>query len=67
MALNHDIPMAGHHGKSRTIELVKERYFLHRMSRNIVRYVSECSRFAVSKKPVRKPRGEMVLFYSICA
>ncbi len=27
MALNHDIPMAGHQGESRTIERVKGRHF----------------------------------------
>ena len=40
--LHHDVPIAGHEGKWKTVELVTRNYWWPRITREVGRYVEGC-------------------------
>ena len=53
MKMNHDIPMAGHQGVSRTRARMKEKFAWYQMSSEIEQYVLSCSACSQNKKSGR--------------
>jgi len=62
--LEHDIPLSGHQGISRTKERLKAKYFWYRMSKDVARYVQSCEACNHSKKATRKAKCRMTVFHA---
>ena len=61
LRLCHDIPSSGHQGNQRTKCKVQERYFWHKLSRDVKGYVLGCSVCNRNKSPSRKNKSPLVL------
>ena len=56
----HDIPSAGHQGVDRTKEYMKQKYFWHRMGRDIKQYVAYCQACNTHKAAHRKNKHPQI-------
>jgi len=59
--LHYDIPVAGHRGKWKTIELVMRNYWWPGVTRNIEKYVEECDMCQRMKNRMEVPAGKLKL------
>ncbi|KAL0172764.1 hypothetical protein M9458_033075, partial [Cirrhinus mrigala] len=56
----HGTPGSGHPGSSRTLSLLKSRYWWPSMHQDTIRYVQSCSVCAKSNSPRQLPTGKLV-------
>jgi hypothetical protein len=59
LSLLHDLPLAGHPGRDRTLEKVREKFLWFGMRADVERWVQGCKLCAQSKKGGRMAHGEM--------
>lgn len=57
IAINHDLPSAGHPGRNNTLELVQRHFWWPTVRRDVYRYVASCASCQVNKASTRKPAG----------
>ena len=55
----HDDPLAGHFGYSKTLELIRRRYWWPHMARDIKQYDSTCTTCQMIRPARHKPYGEL--------
>ncbi len=60
LGLVHRVPGSGHPGSQRTLSLLQARYWWPSMSRDVIRYVRECSVCAMSSTPRHLLVGKLV-------
>ena len=58
---HHNIPIAGHGGKWKTVELVTRNYWWPGVTRDIGRYVEECDLYQRMKNKTEKVAGKLKL------
>jgi hypothetical protein len=59
LSLLHDLPLAGHPGRDRTLEKVKEKFLWFGVRSDVERWVQGCKLCAQNKKGGRLAHGEM--------
>jgi len=59
--LHHDIPVAGHRGKWKTMELVMRNYWWPGVTRDVGRYVEKCDMCQRMKNRMEVPAGKLKL------
>ena len=60
MKLNHETPLAGHQGITRTKQKIKTAYFWYRMSKDIQRFITKCHRCNQQKTGSRHNKHPLV-------
>ena len=64
MKSHHDLPLAGHPGRERTLARVKHRYFWYGMTPDITEYVQGCPACNINKTPNRYGRCPMTQYHA---
>ena len=59
--LHHDVPMTGHGGRWKTVELVTRNYWWPGVTRNVGRYVEGCDLCQRMKNRMEEPAGKLKL------
>ena len=59
--LHHDVPMTGHGGRWKTVELVTRNYWWPGVTRNVGRYVEGCDLCQRMKNRIEEPAGKLKL------
>ena len=62
LKLNHDDPLAGHFGVSKTLELLRRKYFWQSMRKDVREYVKTCPICQRTKAKRHLPYGELSSF-----
>jgi transposase InsO family protein len=59
LSIHHDDPLAGHFGRTRTLELVKRKYHWPNIDRDVAEYVQDCQVCQGVTAKRHKPYGEL--------
>jgi transposase InsO family protein len=59
LSIHHDDPLAGHFGRSRTLELIKRKYYWPNLDRDVAEYVKDCQVCQGATARRHKPYGEL--------
>ena len=59
IAINHEIPSAGHPGKDITLELVQRHFWWPTVRQDVAKHVASCVSCQVHKTSSRKPAGQL--------
>ena len=59
--LHHDIPVVGHGGRQKTVELVTRNYWWPGVTRDIGKYVEGCDLYQRMKNRTEEPAGKLKL------
>ena len=62
LRLNHDVPLSGHQGATRTVSRVKRSYVWYGVTADIKRYVSSCEICGKHKRPSRNQCAPLTNF-----
>ena len=61
MQLHHDVPVAGHRGRWKTVELVTRNYWWPGVTRDVGKYVEGCNLYQRMKNRMEEPAGKLKL------
>lgn len=59
LSIHHDDPLAGHFGRTRTLELMKRKYHWPNLDRDVAEYVQDCQICQGTTARRHKPYGEL--------
>ena len=61
MAINHESPLAGHMGFSRTLEWLKEKYWWPTIRSDVENWAKSCEHCQAHKEPPSKDRNKVIM------
>ena len=57
IAMNHDLPSAGHPGRNTTLELLQRHFWWPSVRRDVFKYIATCTSCQVNKASTQRPAG----------